>query len=382
MRPRLGFTVCALVAALALPATPALAARGKTARFPTITGISPAKLAIGEVLTIRGSGFTLGQKRNTVVFKRDGKRAIFAKADEATATQIKVTVSTKLLPFLDQKDGAPVATRFRVRVLAKRFGRSFTTLRLSPMIGPAGTTEQPGAPPPTAIPDCDNDRIPNDQEFDDDNDLIPDARETEIHTDPCKPDTDNDGMEDGWEYESALDYNSRALPYPGKRPYTNPLDGGDANADHDNDALNASEEYAMWVRYGNHALPLNYSDGDQTTGDPFPAPVGYEWMDYNAPAGVMSDDEKDVDGDGLGNWDELHGPFNPGKSKDKDKYPLDYLDPDTDGDGVLDGADDQDHDGYSNSAEVQRSDRRNYNPQLDPCDPDPASPYCGHYTET
>ena len=38
-------------------------------------------------------------------------------------------------------------------------------------------------------------------------------------------------VEDGYEYQSALDLNhyprSIPLPYPGKRPYPNPLDPGD-----------------------------------------------------------------------------------------------------------------------------------------------------------
>ena len=36
------------------------------------------------------------------------------------------------------------------------------------------------------------------------------------------------------------------MPYPGKRPYPNPLDGTDANTDYDGDSLTLGEEYKLW----------------------------------------------------------------------------------------------------------------------------------------
>jgi hypothetical protein len=96
----------------------------------------------------------------------------------------------------------------------------------------------------------------------------------------------------------------------------------------------------------------------------------------------------DTDGDGIGNWDELHGAFDVNHAKHLNYKPgLDWLDPDTDGDGIPDGADDQDHDGVSNLDEIKpplsgtgytiagRPAAMSSNP-LDPCDPDPQSVYC------
>ena len=40
-------------------------------------------------------------------------------------------------------------------------------------------------------------------------------------------DTDGDSMTDGWEYYAAKDLNVKAVPYPGKRPFPNPLDPSD-----------------------------------------------------------------------------------------------------------------------------------------------------------
>lgn len=363
----------ALPLAVFLALVPAAAAHALKARasqgvFPAVKSIKPTQLGIGDTLTITGSGFVAGEGTNTVIFKRDRKRPVFVKAGKATDSQITVVIPDKLLPFLATSAGKPIPTRFRLRIVSKRFGLRYTDTRRSPRIGPAGSG--PTGPGAVDNTDCDKDGIKNDAEADDDNDFIPDTREKEIKTDPCLIDTDADGIEDGFEYESALDLNSRAVPYPGKRPYPNALDPTDANIDHDGDGLTLAEEQAIW-RYGGRAVPLSYSDGDQTT-NPIPAPAdpALAYMDIatrgHPKDGILDDGEKDADGDKLGNWDELHGRMTSvwwdktfEKSPKESRYPLnflelDFLDPDTDGDGVIDGDDDQDHDGYTNSFEIQR----------------------------
>ena len=95
--------------------------------------------------------------------------------------------------------------------------------------------------------DCDGDKIPNNKDTDDDNDLIPDTLEATLGTDPCKRDTDGDGESDGWEYYSALDRNGNAKPAPFAKPYPNPLDGKDADIDHDGDGLTDIQEYTAWA---------------------------------------------------------------------------------------------------------------------------------------
>jgi hypothetical protein len=49
---------------------------------------------------------------------------------------------------------------------------------------------------------------------------------------------------------------------------------------------------------------------------------------------------------------------------------LNYLDPDTDGDGINDGADDNDFDGLSNLEEITAGVDGYYTEPQDPCDPD------------
>ena len=77
----------------------------------------------------------------------------------------------------------------------------------------------------------------------------------------------------------------------------------------------------------------------------------------------LADDERDEDADGLTNYDETHGRMTPdywaGCYSMESAYGIPYAAPkvdeaDSDGDGVLDGADDQDHDDIPNLMELSR----------------------------
>ena len=96
------------------------------------------------------------------------------------------------------------------------------------------------------------------------------------------------------------------------------------------------------------------------------------------------DDERDADGDGLSNWDEQRGKFTvawwaamfDGEPAEEgvSVSGLTFLDvedlpnrdalakPDMDGDGVLDGADDHDHDGLSNPVRGAPAERHGATP--------------------
>jgi hypothetical protein len=113
--------------------------------------------------------------------------------------------------------------------------------------------------------DVDGDGVDNVNDDDDDGDLLPDVLEQQFGTNVLLADSDGDKVADGFEYRSALDLNSIALPFPGKRPYPNPLDSSDAGADFDGDGLRLHEEFRAWNATG-RPFPLSYSDGDQTTG--------------------------------------------------------------------------------------------------------------------
>ncbi len=343
---------------LLIPASPA-AARSS---LPTIKAVSPLKAQIGDKLTVRGTNFLPGKLTNIVVFKRDGKPAIFVKADTATRSKLTVTIPEKVGMFLVDSAGTTGTYTFRLRVLASKLGRAFTATKDSPKISPKGAD----AGDPTGVQDCDLDKIPNASDLDDDNDGLTDAEEVKYGTDPCKVDTDGDGISDTFEVESAHDLNLKAIPFPGKKPYPNALDGSDAGYDFDQDGLTLKDEYALWM-YSGGKLPLTYSDGNQDTGGPTVVTPATTDLDIDG-NGVLTDDEKDADSDGLGNWDEQHGRMTPewwaGNFGAEHPYvgttgatPLlqpSFVDADTDGDGVVDGADDQDHDGLANLDEINR----------------------------
>jgi hypothetical protein len=396
----------ALAAAAPLAAAPAAGAATTTAT-PTITSVTPMQAGIGDTLTVRGRNFRAGRLKNTVVFRRDGAKAVFVKAGDATTTRLRIRVPDKLRTYMATKDGVPVGTRFRLRIIAKRFGKSYTTTKLSPLIRVAATTAPapdatgdvgPGtslvggpvalgggtAPPPD--PDCDGDGNPNSSDPDDDNDGLSDVQESVLKTDPCNADTDGDGMEDGWEFQSAVDLNRPGcntptyptpclpLPYPGKRPYPNPLDASDGGNDYDGDWLPAFEEHRAWKRKVGHNLAnMWYSDGLKASQDspattgcvglvpPAPIAPGYS-LDRNGD-GCLNDSERDEDDDYLTNAEELSAQLHDRlfwqKTFKETAYRYvysgtDWLDRDSDGDTLPDGLDDQDFDDFLNLEELWR----------------------------
>lgn len=375
-----------------------------TPKYPTVSKVSPLKVGIGDKIVIKGKGYKSGKGKGFVVFRRDGGKALFVKADKSTTTQMTVTVPAKLLTYFLQANGAPKATRFRLRVMATRLAEHYTKTAASPLITPvAGTATGDKS-------DCDGDGVLNGKDNDDDNDLVSDTTELADGTDPCKRDTDGDGMSDGWEIQSATDRNGGV--YPKAKPSPNPL-VADAQIDADGDGLTNLEEYAAWSTFGGNKFPLSYSGGNVASAGRGAVPANLKYMDRDG-NGFLSDLERDADGDGIPNMDETRGdldgttisqarlvttqadsdtgfydygiftpaylalaakqsrqdplkcgginqvPFycndkissaEPGAVDVEKVDTLDWLSPDSDGDGIPDAADDVDHDGISNGAE-------------------------------
>lgn len=385
------------VSAAAVLALPAGTAVAKTPRYPVITKVTPMQVGVGDLLTIKGRGFRSGKNKNTVVFKRFGQRAIFIKAETATSTAITLHVPLKLQAYMKIENNVPIPSLFAIRIIAKRFGQKFTSRKLSPMVGPAGSgIAAPGTTPPSAYEQClgKADATPA---GDEDKDSLSNGLEKSVGLDPCRVDTDTDGLSDGWEYESAIDLNSRAYPYPGKKPWPNPLDPTDINSDFDGDGLLAWQEFQLFQYAGS---PFNsdgtiaaYSDGTQNTGGAVPTAgnASLQAIDLDHD-GTLTDDERDADSDGLSNVVEYSytgtqdwwkkGPYKEEKPyfwrSFADPVPTD---PDSDGDGVLDGADDQDVDGYDNYTEMQlaREGTGLYVNPFNPCLPDPYALTCSRY---
>jgi IPT/TIG domain len=398
-------------------------------KAPAITMVSPMRVRVGSLITIRGRNFSRNPRRNTVVFVGPGGRSAFAKPIRAGSRRLVVRVPGTAERLLNTRDGARVPTRMRLRVLAGRFSR-FTPPRLSPVVlsrfdnsglgdtgGRSGAPGAPGGGGGGGSTGCGSGSDP-------DNDLLSTTLESQISTNPCLKDTDLDGIEDGFEYKSAVDLNNdeyqepnQSLPYPGKRPYPNALDPSDANVDYDGDTLTLAVEQSLWKfsSGGSPSLfPLTYSDGlqhsvyQQGAGDrrtPALPAAGYpkqqsfvDWaqangyrfdiytfgstqhdlFDFNldgsesASEGLhydrdgdtwLSDEERDEDADGLTNYDEDRGRLQASWwaacYRDEKPYYVTYadtelIDADSDGDTVLDGADDQDHDDLPNVMEMSR----------------------------
>jgi hypothetical protein len=437
--------ISAALAALLVPAAAgnASAAKHHKTKLPVVTSVKPLNVAIGQTLLIRGKNFRPGVNKNTVAFRRTGSRVVFVKARLATRKLIKVVLPDSLAKTLKASNGAIVPTRLQLRVLSAKFGKSFTRKSLSPLVSPK---RPPVVTPPVAAADgdCDGDGLKNKVDTDDDNDLLPDTEEARLGTDPCKADTDGDGVTDGYEYQSAVDLNDDEYrvpqditPAPVKKPYPNPL-FKDSGVDYDGDGLPLGVEYNLWAAYRDPSTGLDnliYSDGNQYSAygrdaqghrpGPLvgPDPLGkyanfiswaqstgfwtfqfrggsYKLDDFNRDGteranpnplspgafndgagnvfytsenrwydsdnnGFLSDDERDEDADGLSNYEEFRGPASgpewwSGCYAQEKAYPVSYAgtdptDPDTDGDGVRDGADDQDHDDLPNLQEMSRN---------------------------
>jgi hypothetical protein len=393
--------ICITLAAAALLAVPPVAgaANGPT---PTISRVTPMRVSVGNLLTIRGAHFKAQRNKNTVVFRNSSGRTAFAKPRRASSTKLVVRVPASVARLLSVANSKQRPTRLKLRVLAGQFSK-FTPRRLSPVV--TGLGDGDGTP---GDPGGGNNVCP------DDDDLLAKSLEQSIGTDPCLADTDKDGMSDGWEYWSAKDLNVKAVPYPGKRPFPNaldPSDGGGAGAtasayDFDGDGLSTLEEYRAWRITGSSLdmsrvsvgleSALGYSDGTKFSraSDTPPAPAwrsaNYGLADPSQPfpatyelhntPGVWTDDERDADADGLSNF--IESKSGPGQSGwwlgfwkqdaiaveawEKKSYcgqrpgayaqrpfaSVDLADPDVDGDTLLDGEDDQDSDDYTNIAEM------------------------------
>jgi hypothetical protein len=382
-------------AVLAIPAGTAVAK--KAPRYPVVTKVTPMKVGVGDLMTITGKGFRAGKNKNTIVFKRAGQRAVFVRAESATTTKLTLHVPLKLQAYMPVENNQPVPAVFAIRVISTRFGQKFTGTRLSPTVGPAGSgITAPGTTPPSAYEQCLAAAQAN-PSGDEDKDSLSNGLEKGLGLDPCRIDTDTDGLSDGWEYQSALDLNSRAYPYPGKKPWPNPLDPTDVNSDFDGDGLLAWQEFQLWQYLGSPFGPGGdisvYSDGTQNTGGQVLTAGNptLQALDLNHD-GNLTDDERDADNDGLSNvveydftgtqqwWEK--GPY-----KNEKKYSWrtfadpSPIDPDSDGDGVLDGADDQDVDGFDNYTEMElaRWGSSLYVNPYNPCLPNPYALTCSRY---
>ena len=429
----------AQLAALSALLVPAVAGTttAEAAKAPVVKNVAPKNVFVGQTLTLRGRNFRPGIGKNTVAFKRKGAKVVLVRSDKSTKKMLKVKLPKRLEKVLVVRNGVPAPTRLQVRVLAARFGKSYTRPSQSPIVGP----EKPPAPPrpPAADPhgDCDGDGQVNSVDGDDDNDLLTDdAREaaparsvqgghgrrrrdrrlrvpvgarpqrrrvpgrrrrscprlrsvrTRTRCSPTRTSTTTAtrcgsarstrcGRRTATRRaaRSTISSTPTATSTP-PTAATAPAGAPAACVGPDPHAKYA--DFFGWAgaaRLRDRAGSTLAVDGDQrrweaawhlrdcatstrTASSRSPHEERYYDLD-----GKLSDDERDEDADGLTNYDEATGRNTSGYwvacYKSEKPYPITYagtdlVDPDSDGDGVRDGADDQDHDDIPNLMELSR----------------------------
>lgn len=130
--------------------------------------------------------------------------------------------------------------------------------------------------------DLDHDGNPDFNDSDIDGDGLTNRQEATLHTDPLIPDTDGDGMPDGWEVVNDF----------------KPLDSSDALGDKDGDGLSNLQEY------------LNGTDPSNPDTDKDGMPDGWEVANGLNPLNP-ADANIDSDGDGFTNLEEYQNATNP-----------------------------------------------------------------------
>ena len=337
------------------------------------------------------------------------------------------------------RNGAPIPTRFKLRVLGKKFGKRFTGAQALA----AGRPRLPPLPPRLAAEpdgDCDGDGQINGSDVDDDNDLLLDTVEKSLPSagwTSAAPTPTVTTSATATSSARRVDLNNdeyqnlnavRAVPRQAAVP--EPARPDRRRLDFDGDSLTLGEEFSLWrytLAHGSAALDDRRASVsrhaaltllgrrevlrlpgraviDRRTpalcgrrllqGGRLPRPgcTASGYVDHPPPGhrrardmirghqprrhlstasrsghvrhsethyfdldddGWLSDDERDEDADGLSNYDETHGRMQSGcwagcydrEAPFRLTYAgTDVVDADSDGDGVRDGADDQDHD--------------------------------------
>ena len=374
-----------------------VARRRSPAPSPQITRVTPMRISVGKLLTIRGRPSRRKAEGNTVIFRAGNGRTAFAKPRRASRTKLVVRVPAAVARLLTVKNSKQRPTRLKLRVLAGKFS-TYTSRRLSPVVTGVGGGDGGGDGGATV---CNDDS-------DHDNDLLPNSLELQIGTDPCLADTDDDGMSDGWEYyvgqgpqhqggavprQAAVPERARPL---GRQRRLRPARRLRRRRPHHRarstapGVIRGSSFIASQVGGTDLESPLGYSDGTKSSrpdeapgvptwrsaelrpaepGEPFPGPT------TSTATRAWHDDERDADGDGLATARVRRGPrhrrlvarllgrtASASRRRSSPEHEvllrhaelrhfaerpfaeLDLADPDVDGDGLLDGEDDQDND--------------------------------------
>src|ERR687892_1450972 len=150
MRRLISICLLVLSAVALVAAAPAGAAKRKgKAVTPKITRVTPMRISVGNVLTIRGRNFKASRRANTVIFRASSGRTAFAKPRRASRKKLVVVVPEAVARLLTVRNDRQAPTRLKLRVLAGRFSK-YTMRRLSPVVTGVGAGDDGGGGGPAA----------------------------------------------------------------------------------------------------------------------------------------------------------------------------------------------------------------------------------------
>jgi IPT/TIG domain len=411
MEMRRLITICtlALSAVALLGLAPGVAA-AKKAPVPQITKVSPMRVNVGKTITIRGRHFKSKRSRNTVIFRNSAGRTVFAKPRRASSTKLVVVVPAGVTKLIARASGEFQPTRMTLRVLAGKFSK-WTSRRFSPVIvAPKGLSQDAACGTGN---DWDHDLLPNSLEVQIKTDPCVADTDGDQMTDGWEYYSAKDLNIKAVPYPGKRPFPNALDPSDGGGP------GATFSAyDFDGDGLTTLEEYRAWRVSGSSFIAskaggtdlesaLGYSDGTKFSraGEAPSVPLwrsasfGLSNPTQPFPSteklfgdGLWHDQERDADADGLNNrmesargpsknswWESFWAndkhfspvikpwgeqfycspspPQSPGFFDQRPFADLDLADPDVDGDGLLDGEDDQDNDDYSNIVELYETEK-------------------------
>ena len=167
----------AALAALLVPATPG-ARRRQGRQEEEDQGarghpVRPMNVAVGEQLTIRGKQLRVGRNKNTVVFKRDGARAVFVEGgDRARRSCCGVKVPATLQEFFGLNARRAGRRRASASASWPRSSARASRRQAAPRGQPAAAARRSRRPSRWPDGDCDGDGKTNKADADDDNDAL------------------------------------------------------------------------------------------------------------------------------------------------------------------------------------------------------------------
>ena len=122
--------ICITLVAAALGLVPSTAraatSTSAAASTPTITRVTPMRVRVGALLTIRGRNFKATRTKNTVIFRAPDGRTAFAKPRRASRTRLVVAVPPAVARLVKLGKGHPLQ--------AACAGRQVQSLHLAPSV--------------------------------------------------------------------------------------------------------------------------------------------------------------------------------------------------------------------------------------------------------